>query len=72
MKTNAEVSRRIEEQGLGQRITCLDPQQVARYCIRLKKRDTVIMVNHVSWLLLKILPIWLKMPMLTNKIKERD
>ncbi|AKH94147.1 SDR family NAD(P)-dependent oxidoreductase [Elizabethkingia anophelis] len=71
MKTNAEVSRRIEEQGFWARITCLDPQRVARYCIRrLKKRDTVIMVNHISWLLLKILPIWLKMPMLTNKIKR--
>ncbi|MCL1672992.1 SDR family NAD(P)-dependent oxidoreductase [Elizabethkingia ursingii] len=71
MKTNAEVSRRIEEQGFWARITSLDPHRVARYCIRqLKKRDTVIMVNHFSWLLLRILPIWLKMPVLTSKMKR--
>ncbi|OPC00148.1 short-chain dehydrogenase [Elizabethkingia meningoseptica] len=70
MKTNEEVTRRIEKQGFLAKITLLDPKRVARYCIRrLEKRDTVIMVSHFSWLMLKILPIWLKLPMLTKKIK---
>ncbi|HAY3549960.1 SDR family NAD(P)-dependent oxidoreductase [Elizabethkingia meningoseptica] len=70
MKTNEEVTRRIEKQGFLAKITLLDPNRVARYCIRrLEKRDTVIMVSHFSWLMLKILPIWLKLPMLTKKIK---
>ncbi|MFC3198049.1 SDR family NAD(P)-dependent oxidoreductase [Parapedobacter deserti] len=71
MKTNADTTRRIEEQGFFARATSLDPDKVARYCIQqLQKRDTVIMVNRLSWLLLAILPIWIKLPMLTNKIKK--
>lgn len=71
MKTNDEVKRRIKKQGFFGEITALNPDKVARYCIdQLQKRDTVIMVNQMSWLLLKILPIWIKLPLLTNKIKK--
>lgn len=71
MKTNDEVKKRIKEQGFFAEKTSLNPDKVARYCIRqIQKRDTVIMVNHMSWLFLKIMPIWIKLPMLTNKIKK--
>lgn len=71
MKTNEDSARRIDEQGFFARMTSLDPDSVARYCIRqLRRKDTVIMVNHFSWLLLALLPIWLKLPMLTSKIKR--
>ncbi|MBN9298033.1 MAG: SDR family NAD(P)-dependent oxidoreductase [Filimonas sp.] len=71
MKTNPDVTRRIEQQGFFARLTALDPATVATYCLRkLRKRDTVIIVNRGSWLLLKLLPIWIKLPMLTNSIKK--
>lgn len=71
MKTNEDSTRRIEAQGFFARITSLNPDKVAQYCIRqLEKRDTVIMVNHFSWLFLSLLPIWVKLPMLTNKIRK--
>lgn len=71
MKTNDEVTKRIESQGFFAKMTSLDPDQVAVFCLnRLEKRDTVIMVNQFSWLFLKILPVWFKLPMLSNKIKK--
>jgi len=71
MKTNPDSRRRISGQGFWAEITALNPDKVARYCLsRLRRRDTVIMVNHFSWLLLSLLPIWIKLPLLTKKIKR--
>lgn len=72
MRTNEEVKRRIKEQGFLGKITSLNPDKVACYCIYQlqQKRVPVITVNHMSWLFLKILPIWIKLPLLTNKIKK--
>lgn len=71
MRTNADTTRRINEQGFFANATALDPDKLARYCIRqLKKRDTVIMANPISWLFLKILPIWIRLPLLSNKIER--
>lgn len=71
MKTNIDVCRRIEKQGFLGRLTLLDPDKVAAYCIRqLFKKDSVIMVNPISWLMMKILPIWIKLPLMTSAIKK--
>jgi uncharacterized protein len=71
MKTNADVVERIEKQGFLGKLTLLDPNKVAEYCInQLFKRDSVIMVNPVSWLMMRILPIWIKLPLMTNAIKR--
>jgi uncharacterized protein len=71
MKTNADVVERIEKQGFLGKLTLLDPNKVAEYCInQLFKRDSVIMVNPISWLMMKILPIWIKLPLMTNAIKR--
>ncbi len=71
MKTNAEVTRRIEKQGILGRLTLLDPEKVARYCIRqLFCKDSVIMVNPLSWALLQILPVWIKLPLMTKAIRR--
>lgn len=71
MKTNADVCNRIEKQGFLGRLTLLDPNKVAFYCInQLFKKDSVIMVNPYSWLILKILPIWIKLPLMTNAIRK--
>lgn len=71
MKTNTDVCKRIEKQGFLGRLTLLDPNKVAHYCIeQLFRKDSVIMVNPVSWLVMKILPIWIKLPLMTNAIKK--
>ncbi|MCU7613878.1 SDR family NAD(P)-dependent oxidoreductase [Chryseobacterium sp. GMJ5] len=71
MKTNNDVSRRIEKQGFLGKLTLLDPDKVASYCIdQLFKKDSVIMVNPVSWFVMKILPVWIKLPLMTNAIKK--
>ncbi|KPH15308.1 short-chain dehydrogenase [Chryseobacterium sp. ERMR1:04] len=71
MKTNNDVCKRIEKQGFLGRLTLLDPDKVARYCIdQLFKRDSVIMVNPFSWLVMKVLPIWITLPLMTIAIKK--
>jgi short-subunit dehydrogenase len=71
MKTNSDVSKRIEKQGFLGKLTLLDPTKVANYCIKqLFKKDSVIVVNPVSWIIMKILPIWIKLPLMTSAIKK--
>ncbi|NIF04860.1 SDR family NAD(P)-dependent oxidoreductase [Chryseobacterium sp. Tr-659] len=71
MKTNTDVCKRIEKQGFLGRMTLLNPDKVASYSIhQLFKKDSVIMVNPLSWLLMKILPIWIKLPLMTQAIKR--
>jgi hypothetical protein len=49
----------------------LYPEDVAKYCItHLLKKDRVIKVNFWSWSLMKNLPVWLKLPLLTNAVKK--
>ncbi len=71
MKTSAEITARIEKQGLLGKLTLLDPEKVARRCIdRLLRRDSVIMVNPVSWLIICLIPIWIKLPLMTKAIRR--
>lgn len=71
MKTNEDVCKRIEKQGFWGKLTLLNPDKVAARCIRqLFKKDSVIMVNPISWLVMKILPIWIKLPLMTQAIKR--
>ncbi len=71
IKTNPEVTQRIERQGFLGRLTLAKPEKIAKICInRLLKRDSVIMVNKFSWAMLAILPIWIKLPLLTNVVKR--
>ncbi|WP_106918279.1 SDR family NAD(P)-dependent oxidoreductase [Chryseobacterium aurantiacum] len=71
MKTNADVCKRIEKQGFWGKMTLLNPDKVASRCIQqLFKKDSVIMVNPISWLVMKIVPIWIKLPLMTQAIKR--
>jgi uncharacterized protein len=71
MKTNDEIRQRIEKQGFLGKLTLSDPENVAQYCIRqLFKKDSVIMTNPLSWFILSILPIWIKLPVMTKAIKR--
>ncbi len=61
MKTNAEVSKRIEKHNKMIQATTLSAQRVAQICIsRLLKRRKIIIpgfFNKLYWLLLKIMPL---------------
>ena len=71
MRTNMDTKERIRKQGFFGRITLLNPEKVASYCIRqLFNRDTVIMVNGFSWAILKILPVWITLPLMTRAVKK--
>lgn len=74
MKTNKDVSLRIDKQGRLGRIGLLSPDKAARICInRLFKKDSLILlgwINHLNWLLMGIIPIWIKLPLLTTAVRR--
>lgn len=74
MKTNREVTSRINRQGFFGKVGLLTPEEVAEISIRqLFKRDTMIMLNlanGLNWLLLRFVPIWLRLPLLTRAIRR--
>jgi uncharacterized protein len=74
MKTNADVSSRIDNHNRLIRATTLSPERVAQICIRrlLKGRKLIIpgFMNKVSWLLLKIAPLWLRLAIMKISLKE--
>lgn len=74
MMTNADSSARLQKQGFFATMGLLSPEQVAAISIRqLFKRDTLIMlnwVNKLTWMVMKFLPIYIRLPLLTNAIKK--
>ncbi len=73
MKTNPDVTARIDKQGFFGKVGLLSPEKVAEISIRqLFKRDALIMLrgNGVSWLLLKLVPIWLRLPLFSMGVRR--
>lgn len=74
MKTNADVTGRIERQGKLGRIGLVTPEKVAEITIRqLFKKDSLILVgwsNNFNWLLMVLLPIWIRLPLLTRIVQR--
>lgn len=74
MKTNPEITERIERQGIFGRILLQSPEEVARKSItQLFKRDTLILLgwsNKISWLLMGILPVPISMPLMSRVISR--
>ncbi len=71
MKTSREITARIEKQGIWGKLTLLDPQKVAKKCINgLFQKDSVIMVNPLTWLFLSLIPVWIKLPVLTKSVRR--
>ena len=74
MKTNADVSRRIDRQGVLGHIGLLSPEEVAGICVRqLFRRDTLIMLgwaNKINWLILNVLPVPWKMSLMTRAVSR--
>ncbi|NLZ09581.1 MAG: SDR family NAD(P)-dependent oxidoreductase [Bacteroidales bacterium] len=74
MKTNPDVTRRIEKQGFFSHWGVMSPEKVAAISIRqLFKQDTLIMlslVNGLEWLALKLVPIYIRLPLLSRAMKN--
>ncbi|MEA1887809.1 MAG: SDR family NAD(P)-dependent oxidoreductase [Bacteroidota bacterium] len=74
MKTNADTIRRIENQTAIGKFGLQSPEKVAEKAIRrLFKRDTVIIANfanRLNWMLMKIIPSCIRLPLLSKAMKE--
>lgn len=74
MMTNPDSAARLQQQGFFATMGLLTPEQVAGIAIRqLFKRDSLIMlnwVNKLTWMVMKFLPIYIRLPLLTNAIKR--
>ncbi len=74
MMTNADSSARLQQQGFFATMGLLTPEEVAAITIRqLFKRDTLIMlnwVNRLTWMVMKFLPIYIRLPLLTKAMKK--
>ncbi|MGK6351543.1 SDR family NAD(P)-dependent oxidoreductase [Parapedobacter sp. DT-150] len=74
MMTNPDSSARLQQQGFFATMGLLTPEQVAAVSIKqLFKRDTLIMlnwVNKLTWAVMKFLPVYIRLPLLTNAIKK--
>jgi len=73
MKTNSDVTARINKQGFFGRLGLMSPEKVAEISVKqLFKRDTLIMLrtNGLSWLMLKFIPIWIRLPLFSKAVRR--
>jgi len=71
MKTNSEIIRRIHKQGLMAKLCLQTPERVAAASLnRILLNKKQISVNPVSSFVLKIIPLWIRLPLLSNIIKR--
>lgn len=71
MKTNKEITARIEKQGVIGKLTLLEPTEVAKMSLKkMFKGQTLILVNPMSWFISKLIPLKYKTAMLSNIVKR--
>lgn len=71
MATNEEGSGRLSKHGFLARLVTLFPDDVARFCVtRMLRKKRVIKVNFWSWSLMSNMPVWIKLPLLTNAVRK--
>jgi uncharacterized protein len=74
MKTNKHVTSRINKLGTLGKIGLLTPGYVASRSIDLMFRGRSIIIlgwlNHLSWLAMKTVPGWIRLPYITNRMKK--
>jgi len=74
MKTNYEVTQRIERHSKLIQSTTLSVEKVAKICIRQAlKGDKLIIpgsMNKLSYLLLKMIPVWLRLKIMRNSLQN--
>ncbi len=70
IRTNDDVMKRVEKGFFG-KFMILEPEFIAKKCIRqLFKKKADIIVNPIIWLLIMILPKWIKIPLMTKIVKK--
>lgn len=74
MRTNAEVTRRIESHSRLIRSTTLSTESVAKICVRqLLRGDELIIpgfMNKLSWLVFKIVPVWMRLKIMRFSLQN--
>ena len=71
MATNTEVTARIERQGFWGRATLKSTDRIARQCVQQMLRGKrIIVINPMAYLLSKIVPDCLRIPILTRIVKR--
>ncbi len=74
VKTNADVTARIEKQGIFGRMGQVSPDKLARIAIRqLFLRDSLILpgiLNKINWLFMAITPNAWKLPLLSRVVRK--
>ena len=74
MRTNAEVTRRINSHNRLIRSTTLSTEAVAKICIsQLLKNDDLIIpgfMNKMSWIMLKIVPVWMRLKIMRSALQK--
>ena len=74
MKTNRHVTKTIEKLGMFGKIGLLTPEYVASKSLNLllKGRSLIILgwLNHLAWLVMKTVPLSIRLPLITNIIKK--
>ena len=75
IKTNPEVCKRIEQQKLFGRLGQVSPEKLAHIAIKqLFQHDSLLIpgiMNKLNWILIKIIPIWIRMGFL-SKVVQRE
>ncbi|PKP19861.1 MAG: hypothetical protein CVU05_10400 [Bacteroidetes bacterium HGW-Bacteroidetes-21] len=74
IKTNADVTARIEKQGFFGKMGLVSPERLAYIAIQqLLKRDSLILpgiLNKINWLLMMLLPNAWKLPLLSRVVRR--
>lgn len=74
MKTNADTAMRIEKQGWRGQVGLIAPEEMAQRSLdRLFRKDSLILVgwmNKMNWLLMKTVPVWIRLPLITNMVRK--
>lgn len=74
MKTNADTAMRIEKQGWRGQVGLIAPGEMARRSLdRLFRKDSLILIgwmNKMNWLLMKTVPVWIRLPLITNIVRK--
>lgn len=74
MRTNPDVIKRINRQGILGKMGLISTDRMAKIAIRqMIKRDSLIIpgyLNKLNWLLIKIVPVWIRLPLLSCVVKR--
>lgn len=74
MMTNQTITERIEKQGILAKMGIVSPEKMAVKSLdKLFRKETVIVIgwmNKLNWLLIKLVPTWLRLPIVTNIVKK--